>query len=441
MFSAQTGYDPPTGLPSRTIFFDRLQQALYKAGRDEKTAAVFFIRIDRFKVINDTFGKDIGNSILLEIANRFKHVLRQSDTLGRPGRDEFTVLLPEISRSEDASLVANKLIDTLKIPFTVDDSPLFININIGISIFPDDSSDAEELLCCAYTAKIGSIEEGKNKFKYYSPTISEKAFRLLKMESELRLALEKKEFILHYQPVICAKNMSLTSMEALIRWNHPTRGMMNPGAFLGIAEQSEMISQIGSWVIAEVFSQKRDWINSGVAGLRVAINLSARQFSSATLVDDIARMLDNHRMDPGLIEFEVTETSLIHSMGDVELKFRKIKEMGAKMALDDFGTGYSSLSYLRNLPFDRVKIDRSFVSNITVEQRDVAIASAIIELAHALGMKVTGEGVETKEQMQILCSINCDEIQGYLFSPPVDSECMKNFLSSPQQPAWSKAAL
>ncbi|PLX86366.1 MAG: hypothetical protein C0614_03870 [Desulfuromonas sp.] len=437
--SAQAGYDQPTGLPSRAMFFDRLQQSLLKAHRDGKVAAVFFVRVDRFKVINDTFGKNVGNSMLAEISNRFKQVLRQSDTLGRPGRDEFMVLLPEISKSEDASIVANKLIDALRTPFTVAGTLLFININIGISIFPDDTTDPEELLRCAYTAKIGSIEDGKNKFRYYSPAISQKAFKLLKMESELRLALEKNEFILHYQPVICAKKLSLSSMEALIRWKHPTQGLVNPSSFLGVAEQSEIISQIGSWVMEEVFSQKRAWINSGVASSRVAINLSARQFSSASLVDDISRMLETHRVDPQLFEFEVTESSLIHSMGDVELKFRKIREMGAKMALDDFGTGYSSLSYLRNLPFDRVKIDRSFVSNITLDQRDVAIASAIIELAHALGMKVTGEGVETKEQMEILCSINCDEIQGYLFSPPVDSDCMKTFLSSPQHPAWSKA--
>ncbi len=431
------GYDGPTGLPSKAIFFDRLKQALIKAERDSKTAAVFFISIDRFKVINDTFGKDVGDIVLSEISGSFLSVLRQSDTLGRPGRDEFMIILPEIAKAEDASIVARKLLDSLRTPFKVGGKDLFINVNIGISLFPEDATDAEELLSRAYTAKIWSAERGKNKYRYYSPAINERAFKLLELETELRMALERKEFVLHYQPVLCLKDLSITAMEALIRWDHPNLGLLSPAHFIDVAEQSEMISHIGMWVMDSAFSQNKLWSESGLDGSRMAVNLSARQFSSRNLIDDISRMLDNHTMDPGLLEIEVTESSLIHSITDTEAKFRSLKDMGVSLALDDFGTGYSSLSYIKNLPFDRVKIDRSFVKNICNEPRDAAIASAIIEMAHALDMKVTGEGVENEAQLDLLRFIGCDEIQGFLFSSPVSSDSMGQLLSAPSEHSWA----
>ena len=431
-----TGYDGPTGLPNKALFFDRLKQALLKADRDSVTAAVLFVRIDRFKVINDVFGKDAGNRVLAEISGRFFNVLRKSDTLGRPGRDEFMILLPEISTPEEASVVAKKLLNSLRTPFTVGPKKLFININVGIAVFPEDATDPEELLSKAYTAKIGAIEEGKNNFRYFSPVINEKAFKLMEVETELRLALEKQEFILHYQPVLCLHSLAVTGMEALIRWNHPTQGLLNPGDFINVAEKSEMINHIGLWVMESAFSQNRAWCESGLSDTRMAVNLSTRQFSSKRLIDDISRILDRYKLDPRLLELEVTESCLMDSMNDVEKKMQLIKDMGVNLALDDFGTGYSSLSYVKNLPFDRVKLDKSFVENICNEPRDNAIAQAIIQMAHALDMKVTGEGVECEDQLDLLRALGCDEAQGFFFSLPIDSKNMTDLLKKPFMQDW-----
>jgi diguanylate cyclase (GGDEF)-like protein len=411
-------HDSLTNLPNRVMFNERLEQAIAQAQRHERKLAVMFIDLDRFKIINDTLGHESGDALLRGVAQRITEHLRTGDMVARLGGDEFVVLLEDQSDPAAIAAVAEKLINSLTENFLISESEVHVTASIGISTFPTDAQDMRTLMKFADIAMYRAKEQGRNTFQFYSDQINVHSVERLAIESQLRGALERGELVLHYQPVVDAKSGSIVGMEALVRWQRGAE-LLPPGKFIAIAEESGLIVPIGEWVLENACAQQRKWREMGLPSVRIAVNLSPRQFVHRKLVQDIVRVLAKTGCDTSLLELEITESTVMHNAPRAIAVLSELKAMGIRIAIDDFGTGYSSLAYLKRFPIDCLKIDRSFVSDVPYDGGNTAITQAIIAMAHSLGLKVIAEGVETAEQLSFLRDHGCDEMQGYYMSMPL----------------------
>jgi diguanylate cyclase (GGDEF)-like protein len=448
-------YDALTNLPNRRLFGDRLQQAVQAAHRNNHLMGILFIDIDNFKRINDSFGHSVGDRLLRTVASQLVSCLRRVDSIGhevyeeqisvsRLGGDEFTVLLTHLEKAEDAARVAKRIIEAISVPFLLGDEEVVVTPSIGISVFPYDGDGAEDLIKNADTAMFHAKEKGKNNYQFYTNSMSATAFERLSMEGALRKALGNSELLLHYQPKVDMETGRVTGMEALIRWNHPEMGLIPPSEFIPLAEETGLIVPIGEWVLRTVCSQVRNWRDTGSEMLPVAVNLSACQLRQTMLRQVVGRILDESGIGPEWLELELTESVIMDDIQTSSTVLRDLKKMGVRISMDDFGTGYSSLSLLKRLPLDTLKIDRSFVRDITTDSDDAAIVDAIILLAHSLRLRVIAEGVETREQLDFLRSRGCDEVQGYLYSRPMpvaEIECWLRDFHSPENSGGSGLVL
>jgi len=415
-------YDTLTTLPNRALLHDRINQAISQATRDGRSVAVMFLDLDRFKSVNDTMGHAIGDRLLKVVADRLTRCVRDSDTVARLGGDEFVIILNAITSGDDVVTIAEKIQKILTAPITLGEHDIYTTASIGIALFPLDGSDVNALLKNADIAMYQAKEQGRNTFQFFSREMNVKALEHLMLETSLRRGLEREEFHLVYQPLLDLKTGRLVGMEALVRWQHPDLGLLLPGKFIPIAEETGMIIPLGDWVLSAACRQNRQWQDEGLPPLRVAVNLSARQFVQANLGHRVAEILQETGLPASCLELELTESTIMSNAEETIAILKELKTMGISLAIDDFGTGYSSLSYLKHFPIDRLKIDRSFVCDITTNPDDAAIADAIIAMAHSLKLKVTAEGVEMQEQLSYLSDRNCDEMQGYFLSYPVSAE-------------------
>ncbi|MGL5065134.1 MAG: EAL domain-containing protein [Microcoleus sp.] len=412
----QAVYDQLTGLPNRLLFNDRLSAALTAAKKNQKMLAVMFLDLDRFKKINDTLGHAAGDRLLESFAGRIGDTLRSTDTVARWGGDEFTVLLPDIHSLEDAIKTAQRILDNLKPAFKLDEQRLHVSSSIGIALYPDDGEDAETLVKNADAALYRAKERGRNNYQLYTTAINPQGSQLLALESRLHEALERGEFEVYFQPKVNINTWKIQGMEALLRWQHPEFGLVSPGTFIPIAEENGLIVPIGEWVLRTACSQNKAWQAALHPDLRIAVNFSARQFQQFNLVQMVANCLEKTGLAPKYLEVEITESTAMQDVEYTRNVLSQLQEMGVQIALDDFGTGYCSLNYLKKFPLNILKIDKSFVSELTTDSRQRAIANAVATLGRDLNLSVVAEGVENKEQLQCLRSLHCQEIQGYYFS-------------------------
>jgi diguanylate cyclase (GGDEF)-like protein/PAS domain S-box-containing protein len=415
-------YDALTGLPNRHRFYDRLTQSLARARRCDKLVAVMFLDLDRFKVTNDTLGHSAGDDLLIQVARRLSDRVRVGDTVGRFGGDEFGFILSDLRHIEDGRAVAEKIMSAFREPYMLGSSEVYVSGSIGISMYPVDSDDEGTLMKNADAAMYRAKEAGRNNYQFYTAEMNARALHRLDMENSLRRALERREFRFHYQPKIDLVTGRITGMEALLRWMRPGRGMVQPAEFVPFLEDSGLIVSIGEWLLEEACLQMKAWRDAGATPVPVAINLSARQFTSRDLGDTIQRVLSKHEISPELLQLELTESSLMTNTDDAVQTLRDLKALGVHLSIDDFGTGYSSLAYLQRFPIDALKIDRSFVSDITSDLDDATIIRAVIGMAHNLGLRVVAEGVENEAQLSFLVANGCDEMQGFYYSPPLSGD-------------------
>lgn len=424
----QANHDSLTRLPNRTLLSDRIRQGLLFANRNKKYLALFFIDLDQFKYINDSLGHDIGDTLLKMVAERLGSTLRASDTLARYGGDEFIVLIADLTGEDDADVVARKLQKALLRPFKIYEHELVISCSIGISLFPRDGADVQTLLRHADIALYRTKELGRGSFIHYNPEMNTSAFTRIKFEKYLRKALANNEFLLYYQPKIDLQQGNMTGLEALIRWQSPAFGLVSPDTFIPLAEETGLIVSIGEWVLRTACAQIKSWQNDGLPYVPVAVNLSPRQFLQKDIVTIIQRTLEETGLEARYLELEITESLGMHHMEQTITLMNEIKALGVRLTMDDFGTGYSSLSYLKLFPFDTLKLDKSFIHDITTDQESANIVKSVITMAHCLNLKVIAEAVETPEQLACLKNYDCDEMQGFLFSPPLTAEeCEKLF--------------
>lgn len=422
-------FDSLTGLPNRTLFYDRLSQVTSRAARAHNTVAVLFLDLDRFKNINDTFGHNFGDLLLKSVAVRLKNCIREGDTVARLGGDEFIVILDAMAAPDHTYLIAEKILDALSKPFSLQEREIFITASIGIAVYPDDGENYETLVRNADIAMYRAKEEGKNNYQIYSPTLNAKISERLKLENGLRHALERGEFLLFYQPKVDLASGRIIGTEALIRWRQPDKkNIILPGEFISLAEEVGLILPIGEWVLKTACAQNVVWRTSGLAPLDIAVNLSAIQFQQKDLSKMIARTLKQTGLDPKYLELEITESIIMKSAETAEMILRDLNALGVTISIDDFGSGYSSLAYLKRFPVTKLKIDRTFVRDITSNPDDKRLVEVIITLAHSLNLKIVAEGVETENQLQYLRSVACDQIQGYVFSKPLSPEDMTRYL-------------
>jgi diguanylate cyclase (GGDEF)-like protein/PAS domain S-box-containing protein len=416
-YSAQ--HDFLTGLPNRMLLNDRVSQAIAVAPRHNRKVAVLFLDLDRFKHINDSLGHSIGDKLLQSVAKRLVDCVRSSDTVSRQGGDEFVVLLSEVEQAQDAEITARRVLETIAASHSVDDHDLHVTVSIGISIYPGDGLDGETLIKNADTAMYHAKENGRQSYQFFEQAMNTRAVARQSIEESLRRALERQEIALYYQPKVNLRTGEITGAEALIRWNHPTRGIISPAEFIPVAEDCGLILPIGSWVLREACQQARIWLDAGLPLNTVAVNISAMEFRDSHFLERVFTILDQTGLDPRFLELELTEGLLMKSAESTESILKTLRARGVQVAIDDFGTGYSSLSYLTKFPIDALKIDQSFVHRITTAPDDTTIVTAIISMARSLNMRVVAEGVETQDEMTFLRAHKCDEAQGYYFSRPV----------------------
>ncbi|SDM68152.1 diguanylate cyclase (GGDEF) domain-containing protein [Franzmannia pantelleriensis] len=424
-------YDSLTGLPNRTLFLERASHAQHRAKRFGRNLAVLLLDLDRFKVINETLGHRHGDDLLRQVSQRLLKGLRASDTVARLGGDEFAILLEDLVIPQDAMIIAGKLLSHFKRPFALGDQTPFVTTSLGISVYPSDAHDIGELLEYAEAAMYRAKARGRNCFDFYTTELTAAAQAQLMLETELRYALERNEFVVHYQPIVATTSGGIVGAEALVRWQHPVRGLIAPGLFLDAAENSGLIGEISQWVLEHACAQLVAWQSQGLHLERLAVNLAGAQIDSGRLVTSVNHVLNCSGLSPQRLELEVTETFIMQHAKRAIDALGQLKKQGISLSIDDFGTGYSSLSYLKRLPIHKLKIDRSFVHDIPGDANDAAIASAIIALAHSMGLTVTAEGVETPEQLGFLRVEGCDEIQGYLISHPLPAEDFARLLTGP----------
>ncbi|HKY01924.1 MAG TPA: EAL domain-containing protein, partial [Burkholderiales bacterium] len=415
-------FDALTSLPNRHLLQDRLKQALAFAQRHRSRVALMFIDLDRFKTINDSLGHLVGDRLLTEVSHRLTASVRAEDSVARLGGDEFVVVLQDLGPVGHAATIAQNLLNAIEPPYLIDGRDLHVSGSIGIALYPDDGQDIETLMRNADTAMYHVKESGRNGFQFFTAEMNAHANALLTMENDLRLALKRGELSLHYQPQYDIVSGRIDAIEALLRWRHPQHGLVLPDTFIPLAEESGLIQQLGEWTLNRVCSQTQDWAKNGMAPIPVAINLSARQFRHPAFVTTLTSTLTDHRMDPRMVEIEITESALIKDMDATLDSFRALKAMGIRLAIDDFGTGYSSLAYLKRFPVDKLKIDRSFIRDISEDPDDRAIVSAIISMSKDLELRVVAEGVETAEQLAFLRERGCDGAQGFLFCAPMEAD-------------------
>jgi diguanylate cyclase (GGDEF)-like protein/PAS domain S-box-containing protein len=423
-------HDALTGLPNRILFMERLALALAHAHRNRKMAAVMFFDLDRFKIVNDTLGHAAGDELLQEVARRVSCCLREDDTVARQGGDEFTVILEGLGNERDVAPVAQKIIDALAKPIDLGGQEVFVTASIGISVYPNDGPDAQTLVKNADAAMYRAKDLGKNNYQFFKADMNTRAFERLTLENNLRRALERNEFELHYQPQVDLATGQVVGAEALIRWRHPELGLVSPDRFIPIAEETGMILPIGEWVLRTACVQNKAWQDAGLPHLHVAVNLSGRQFKQKNLIAMIELILAETGLDAEHLELEITESVIMDQAAETIAAIGDMRMLGLRLSIDDFGTGYSSLSYLKRFPIDNLKIDRSFVRDITTDQDDAAIVKAVIALAHSLKLMVIAEGVETAAQFDFLREQGCDEIQGYYFSRPLEAADFTSRLAS-----------
>ncbi len=415
-------HDPLTGLPNRALLQDRLKQAMLEADRNGRMVAALFLDLDRFKTINDTLGHQTGDALLKTVAERLATCLRASDTVSRLGGDEFTIVLANVANVDDVTRVAQKILDQFLLPFRIGERDLFVSSSIGITLYPLDEKDPEHLLKDADVAMYHAKELGGNVFQFYTPALNARAARRLELEIGLRRALERQEFVLHYQPLVDMRTGRLQGMEALLRWQHPELGLIPPLDFIPLAEETGLIIPIGEWVLKTACAQIKTWHNAGFPALQVAINLSSKQLRDKNLIAAVKRALTESGLDPRYLDLELTESVLMQDMELAATILKELKTVGVFVSLDDFGTGYSSLSYLKRFPIDYLKIDHSFVRDIATDAVGAGLVKAIIAMASVLHIKVIAEGVETLQQMEFLRHHGCDIAQGYFCSKPLDVE-------------------
>jgi len=412
-------HDALTDLPNRAMLTDRLAQAIALALRNRNRLALLFVDLDGFKNVNDSLGHAIGDALLQSVALRLIACVRKSDTVSRQGGDEFVILLPEVTHAEDAAVSAAKILSELGKPHVIDGHSLCITASIGISTYPEHGAEAEILIKNADTAMYRAKQEGRGNYKFFRPDMDNRAIERHSLEGQLRYALERQELVLHYQPKVNLKTRAITSVEALIRWQHPERGLLLPDQFLKIAEDTGMIVPIGQWVLREACRQMREWLDAGVLAVPVAVNISSLELHNEQFAASVQTALREARLEPTYLELELTETVLMQRTESNTSMLEQLKTIGVRLAVDDFGTGYSSLSYLTLLPIDTLKIDKSFIHNVVAKSGNSVVLSAIIDMGNRLKHRVVAEGVETPEQLAFLRSRGCPEGQGYYFSRPV----------------------
>ena len=435
-------YDVLTGLPNRILFKDRLQFSIFQAARRQKRLALLFLDLDNFKRINDTLGHRVGDLLLNDVAQRLSGSVRLTDTVARQpsedadvtvarqGGDEFTILLSELGQDEDTAKVAQRFLDRLAAPFMLDGHEVFVSASIGIAVYPADGETSDALLKSADIAMYAAKERGRNNYQFYRQAMNVSTVERLDMENSLRKALERKEFVLYYQPQMDIPTGTIIGMEALVRWQHPARGIVSPAEFIPLAEETGLIVPIGEWVLHEACVRNRAWQVDGCPPISVSVNISGRQFKQPNFIATVRRVLETSGLDPRLLMLEITESMLMDGTEEAIAALHELTAMGIRLSIDDFGTGYSSLTYLKRFPIREIKIDRAFVKGIHSNPDDAAISRAIIALGHSLKLKVVAEGVETEAQLEFLAREGCDEMQGYLLSPPVPADKAAQLIAS-----------
>ncbi len=434
-------HDPLTNLPNRHLLKDRLQQTLASAKQYNRTVAILFLDLDNFKRINDTLGHDQGDKLLLNVAERLQGYIRNSDslvrleveqgdmTIARLGGDEFTVMLTEIRHIKDAAKVAQRILVLFNEPFAIESHEVFITTSIGISVYPDDGDNVDTLLKHADTAMYHAKDQGRNNYQFYRESMNITTLERLDLENDLRKALDKREFVLHYQPQLDTKTKKIIGVEALIRWMRPDRGMMLPMTFIPAAEETGLIIPIGEWILRAACKQNKAWQRAGLPPIRITVNISSVQFSQKSFVKMVGKVLKESGLAPQYLELELTETILMQTTDTAVTTLKALKSLGIRLSIDDFGTGYCSLNYLKSFPIDTLKIDQSFVRDLSINQEDKAIIHAIIALGHSLNLHVIAEGVETLQQLEYLSEKESDAVQGFLFSRPLPNNLFKEFFN------------
>jgi len=426
----QAHYDELTGLPNRFLALDRLTQLINEAQRSDELIAVLFIDLDDFKKVNDTLGHETGDKLLIEAADRLKHSVRVGDTVGRLGGDEFIVLLPSIKNNAEAKPIVENLLNRFRNSFMIDNRELTLTTSIGIAVFPDDGSNPSDILRNSDAAMYHAKDHGRNTYSYYTQAMNDSVARRLTLEEQMHGSVERGEFEVYFQPQIDMTSGRIIGTEALLRWHNPALGSISPYEFIPVAEQTGFIISLGRFVIAEALSKTSEWQQDFKRDFRIAINLSPRQFRDSELVPYIKNALQESSITGQHLELEITEGMLMSSQSSIDKALSELNRMGVGIAMDDFGTGYSSLSYLRSYPFDVLKIDKSFVMDITVDKADRELITAAIAMAHGLNLKVVAEGVETQEQLDILKRLKCDYAQGYLFGKPLPATEITTLLAN-----------
>lgn len=423
-------HDPLTALPNRNLLKERLAQALSRSRQGGRTLALAAIDLDRFSAVNHSFGHGTGDGVLAEIAHRLESTLwrTHTHTLARVGGDSFALLIESLSARMEAHAVTSAMLAALEQPLAVNGEEIRARLSIGVSILPDDARHADDLLAHAEAAMVAAKSSGGGQVLFFEPAMSDSMQERLALENELRRALAAREFEIHYQPQLSLRSGKVVAVEALVRWRHPLKGLITPASFIPLAEQTGLIIPLGEWVLHEVCRQARSWLPDAGPGVRIAVNLSALQLRHQNVVDTILSALDDTGLDGGILELELTESTLMLDPERSAAALKELRAIGVSIAIDDFGTGYSSLSYLRRLPIDKLKIDRSFVRDLTGNDTDESIIRAIITLAHSVGLQVAAEGVETREQLERIRSLDCDQWQGYYCCQPQPLERLREIL-------------
>ena len=425
-------HDVLTSLPNRTLFLDRLRQALLSARRFQRGVTVLFVDLDRFKDINDHFGHDVGDLMIQEMGQRLSRIIRDSDTAARLGGDEFAIIQTDVQNIEDTIVLAQRIIDELCQPFDCRGIRLHSTASVGITLFPEDGENPEQLVKNADMAMYAAKAEGRNNYRFFLPSMHERVKERKTIEEDLRNALEHDQLELYYQPKIDCRTERVVGAEALVRWHHPDRGLIMPGEFISVAEECGLINRLGAWVLEKACKQTQIWRDTTLPGLRIAVNLSPAQFQDAELVSSVTRIVKDTAMPEGTLELEITESILMNNPEKAVSTLKELKALGVMIAIDDFGTGYSSLNYLKRFPVSSIKIDQSFVNDIHVDMDDKAIVDAVIGLGHSLNLEVVAEGVEEVEQLNYLREKGCDFIQGYLYSKPLPADTFVTWVTERQ---------
>ncbi|TBL81188.1 EAL domain-containing protein [Paenibacillus thalictri] len=426
-------HDSLTNLPNRTLLHDRLNESFQKSKKDGTSFAVIFFDLDRFKVINDTLGHHVGDQLLQQLARRLEVYVKAKDFVARYSGDEFIFIINDMAHVDEAVQFARGIPTLLKEPFIVENCELFVTSSVGISIYPQDGTESETLLKNADIAMYRSKEKGGNTYQVYHPDMNKRSLHRLNLEVDMRRALERREFSIHYQPLVNLKTGQVFGMECLLRWNHPIWGLVSPGEFIPLAEETGLIIPIGNWVLKMACKQNKEWQEQGYPPLCVSVNISVSQFHQSNFINVVEEALHESGLDPNLLCLEITENIAMQNVPHIIDSMNKLRELGVRISIDDFGTGYSSLSYLKRFRVHTLKIDQSFIRDVTSDEDNAAIVTALIAMSHRLKIKSLAEGVETQEQLAFLIGQGCDEIQGYVFSKPVPAKDFERLLQENKQ--------